>query len=68
MDECALGLHECDTSANITCVDTRFYYKCECLPGFKNTGTDDNLICEGKAIARLISDTSLHQIRIFKCI
>ena len=44
VDECTLGLHDCDSKANSSCVDTRFYYKCECNPGFRET---DDSQCEG---------------------
>ena len=47
VDECTLGLHDCDSKANSSCVDTRFYYKCECNPGFRET---DDSQCEGVCI------------------
>ena len=62
VDECSLGLHNCDRNANLSCVDTRFSYKCECTTGFRKT---NSLGCEGK-IMRLIA-TVLFNVKILVC-
>ena len=37
VNECSLGLDDCD--GNSTCTDTRFYFECKCNPGYKDTGS-----------------------------
>ena len=45
VDECSMGLHDCDVGA--FCTDTRYYFKCQCYPGYIQTGMARTGECKG---------------------
>ena len=46
IDECALGLHDCDPAA--VCNDTRYYFTCTCMPNWIKQGLGRVGQCLGK--------------------
>ncbi len=44
VDECSLGVSNCDPNAN--CVDLEMGFECVCLPGY----TGDGLSCSGESL------------------